>query len=84
MKAFHNLNDSKKPAKIAVVISKKAVSKAVQRNLWRRRTKAISKEFLNKLSGFEIVINLNGAINTADFNELKEDLTKCFENLRSS
>jgi len=84
MRAFFNFQDKQKPAKIAVVISKKVFSHAVDRNLWRRRAKAVSRDFIDKLNGWEIVINFNGAIKGADFAQLKEDLKKCFANLQSS
>lgn len=84
MRAFRNLNSTQAPAKIAVVISKKVFPHAVDRNLWRRRAKAVSRDFVEKLNGWEVVINFNGAIKEADYSALKEDLKKCFANLQSS
>jgi len=83
IRAFHNFHTPKAPAKIAVVISKKVFSRSVDRNLWRRRAKSIMQGLIGPLNGWEIVINFNGAIKTADFPALKEDLTKCLEKLQS-
>lgn len=84
VKAFKNFRQNSAPAKVAVVISKKIAPHAVERNLWRRRTKAVMKEEITKFPGWEIVISFNGAIKSADFNTLKEDLIQCLKKLPSS
>lgn len=83
IRAYRNFRSLQNPAKLAVVISKKVFKRAVDRNLWRRRAKAIMKDYLASLKGWEIVINFNGAIKSADFPALKEDLSKCLEKLQS-
>jgi ribonuclease P protein component len=79
--AFHNLRQIDAPAKVAVVVSKQNIAQATDRNLWRRRTKVIFTEYLENLQGWELVINLNKSVKTADFATLKEDISKCVEKL---
>lgn len=72
--------------RVGVVISKKVVKKAVERNLWRRRVKEIlRREFdKDKLAGYDFVINFNKRCIPPGFWELREDLVSLRERIYGS
>lgn len=63
------------PVRLAVIISKKALAKAVDRNKLRRRVKAAFAQTL--ATGLDIAVLANKNALNADFTKLTEDATKC-------
>lgn len=65
-------------SRVAFVISKKTAKKAVDRNLLRRRLKAIWQEQDFK-PGFDIVVLVKAEALKADYTELKKELIRILE-----
>ncbi|MDH4358360.1 MAG: ribonuclease P protein component [Candidatus Berkelbacteria bacterium] len=83
VKAYRRRDFSDNPARLAVVAFKKVSSKAVNRNLIRRRLKAAFRDHLEKLSGWDIVVLSQGNVQTADFAKIQAEAEKCSSFLQS-
>ena len=68
--------------RLAVVISKKTLNQATDRNLCRRRVKAAFGKELPQLAGWEIVVLPRNIAKDCPYNELEEDVKKCADQLR--
>jgi len=70
-------------SRFATIVSKKISSKAVDRNLLRRRLKAIHRPFILKTNSLDILALPKKAASTATFDQLQQDLSLLFKKLSS-
>ncbi len=63
------------PSRLAVIISKKTLPGAVQRNRVRRRIKAAFAEYLG--APLDIAVIANKSALEADFSKIKQEAEKC-------
>ncbi|PIT97502.1 ribonuclease P protein component [Candidatus Berkelbacteria bacterium CG10_big_fil_rev_8_21_14_0_10_41_12] len=68
------------PPRISVVISRKKVPGAVERNLIRRRYKAAFKNCMQGLSGIDLIFIPNGS-QGQEFKEIARGVEECLKNL---
>jgi ribonuclease P protein component len=67
-------------SRIGIVVSKKITKKATERNLIKRRVREIARELHPRLKGnFDIIISVKKPVAEADFQEMKNTITKMFE-----
>jgi len=83
VKAYFRKDSANQPARLAVVSFKKTSSRAVDRNLIRRRLKAVFKDLLKTLPGWDLVILSRSEAQTADFKKLQDEAKKCSSFLQS-
>lgn len=83
VKAYRRRDLSDNPARLAVVAFKKVSSKAVNRNLIRRRLKSAFKDRLKALPGWDLVVLSKGNVQTADYAKIQEEADKCSSFLQS-
>lgn len=70
------------PIRIAVVISKKTLAQARERNLCRRRVKAAFQQSEDAARGFDLIIFPAKSALTADFAKLESEVKACLNALR--
>jgi len=69
--------------RLAVVVSKKTLAKAHERNLCRRRIKSAFLESKAKADGWDMVVFPDKRVVNCDFVELKAEAKKCLDALQS-
>ena len=79
-KSFYNniigikiIKNNEQIIRTGVIVSNKVSKKAVERNLYKRRIRAIDRE-TNKNDSFDILYIALPPIKEADFNEIKESI----------
>lgn len=68
--------------KIGIIISKKNIAKATQRNLIKRQIRYVVKKHLLKLNGVSLVIGLNNQAKEYTFKELELDYLNLISRIR--
>ena len=85
LKVFQREPDKKnEPVRTVVVIPKKVLPRAVDRNLCRRRIQGIFREPGVSLDGYDVVVFPQKTALDADYRKLAEDVKKCLDESRSS
>jgi ribonuclease P protein component len=76
--------DASKGYRLVVVVSKKTLAKAHDRNLCRRRVKSAFLESKGVADGYDMVIFPDRRVINCDFAELKVEAKKCLDALQST
>ena len=69
--------------RLAVVVSKKTLAKAHERNLCRRRVKSAFLESKGEADGWDMVVFPDKRVMDCDFAKLKVEAKKCLDALQS-
>ena len=85
LKVFQRKPDKRgEPVRTVIVIPKKVLPRAVDRNLCRRRVQGIFREPGVELNGYDVVVFPQKAALDADYRKLTEDVKKCLDESRFS